>query len=70
MTINICTYQLQKRMLDRKLDDVEDNSQEYSVMTAKLISTHNYTYICGSFRNGFAISFEPTRKFVLDIVRS
>ena len=56
-------------MLDRKLDNVDDNSREHSAMAAKLISLI-ITYMCGSFWNGFAIGFEPTRKSVLDIVRS
>lgn len=38
-------------------------------MSAKLVLTHNYIYM-RLFWNGFAIGFEPTRKSVLDIVRS
>jgi len=56
-------------MLDRKLDNVEDNSREHSAMAAKLILLI-ITYMCSSFWYGFAISFEPTRKSVLDIMRS
>jgi len=53
-------------MLDRKLDDLENNSQEHSTMAAKLVLTHNYTYV--RFWNVFVISFEPTRKFILAII--
>lgn len=32
-------------MLERKLDDVEDNSRGHIAMAAKLVLTHNYTYV-------------------------
>jgi len=54
-------------MLDRKLDDLENNSREHGIMAAKLVLTHNYTYV--RFWNVFTISFEPTKKFILAIVR-